>query len=72
MRRTAITFHRAKRSKASFHSRLDDVAGIGPKKKKALIRQFGSVTAIKNATIEELATVEGINASLAEQIKAAL
>jgi excinuclease ABC subunit C len=70
--RFAITFHRAKRSKASFHSRLDDVAGIGPKKKKALIRQFGSVTAIKNATIEELANVEGINASLAEQIKAAL
>lgn len=70
--RFAITFHRAKRSKAAFHSSLDDVAGVGPKKKKALIRQFGSVTGIRNASIEELTSVEGINSSLAEQIKSAL
>lgn len=70
--RFAITFHRAKRSKSTFHSRLDDVAGIGPKKKKALIKQFGSVRNIKAASIEELTAVEGINAALAEQIKAAL
>jgi excinuclease ABC subunit C len=70
--RFAITFHRAKRSKAAFKSGLDDIAGVGPVKKKALIRQFGSVKAVKNATIEELTSVEGINASLAEQIKAAL
>jgi excinuclease ABC subunit C len=70
--RFAITFHRAKRSKATFQSRLDDIAGVGPVKKRALIRQFGSVKAVKNATIEELTSVEGINASLAEQIKAAL
>ncbi|MEJ7838256.1 MAG: excinuclease ABC subunit UvrC [Thermomicrobiales bacterium] len=70
--RFAITFHRAKRSKAAFHSRLDDVSGIGPAKKKALIKQFGSVTGIRNASLEELSSVEGINPSLAEQIKSTL
>jgi excinuclease ABC subunit C len=70
--RFAITFHRAKRSKSAFHSSLDDVAGIGPKKKKALIKQFGSVRNIKAATVEELTAVEGINEALAEQIKSSL
>jgi excinuclease ABC subunit C len=70
--RFAITFHRAKRSKAAIHSRLDDVPGIGPAKKKALIRTFGSVKGIQAATIEELTAVDGINANLAEQIKATL
>jgi excinuclease ABC subunit C len=70
--RFAITFHRAKRSKAAIHSRLDDVAGIGPTKKKALIRKFGSVKGVQNATLDELTSVEGITASLAEQIKSTL
>ena len=70
--RFAITFHRAKRSKAAFKSGLDDVPGIGPKRKKALIRAFGSVKAIREATIEELTAVEGVNAQVAEQIKATL
>jgi excinuclease ABC subunit C len=70
--RFAITFHRAKRSKAAIHSRLDDVAGIGPTRKKALIRKFGSVKGVQNATLEELTSVEGITASLAEQIKSTL
>ena len=70
--RFAITFHRAKRSKAAFKSGLDDVPGIGPKRKKALIRAFGSVKAIREASIEELIAVEGMNAQVAEQIKATL
>lgn len=70
--RFAITFHRAKRSKAAFKSGLDDVPGIGPKRKKALIRAFGSVKAIREASIEELTAVEGVNAQVAEQIKATL
>ncbi len=70
--RFAVTFHRSKRSKASFHSQLDDVPGIGPKKKKALMRTFGSVRAIKNATLEELEAVEGITPQLATQIKSIL
>jgi excinuclease ABC subunit C len=67
-----VTFHRARRSKATFHSKLDDVPGIGPKRKKALIKTFGSLKAVREASIEELTTVEGINAQLAAQIKAAL
>lgn len=70
--RFAVTFHRAKRSKATFQSGLDTVPGIGPSRKKALIRKFGSVKAIREATIAELATVDGISTKLAEQIKAGL
>ena len=70
--RFALTFHRARRSKATFHSKLDDVPGVGPKRKKALIKAFGSLKAVREASIEELATVDGINAQLAAQIKSAL
>lgn len=70
--RFAVTFHRVKRSKSSFHSQLDDVPGIGPKKKKALIRTFGSVRGIRSASLEELAQVDGITPQLATQIKSIL
>ncbi len=70
--RFAITFHRSKRSKAAFKSGLDDVPGIGPKRKKALIRAFGSVRAMREASIEELTAVEGVNAQIAELIKTTL
>jgi excinuclease ABC subunit C len=70
--RFAVTFHRARRSKATFHSKLDDVPGVGPKKKKALIKTFGSLKGIKEASIDELAAVEGINQQLATQIKSSL
>jgi len=70
--RFAITFHRSRRSKATFQSKLDEVPGVGPKRKKALIRTFGSVKGIREASIEELAAVDGITPQLATQIKAAL
>jgi excinuclease ABC subunit C len=70
--RFAVTFHRSRRSKATFQSKLDEVPGIGPKKKKALIKAFGSVKGIREASIEELAAVEGMNQKLAGQVKAAL
>jgi excinuclease ABC subunit C len=70
--RFAITFHRQRRSKATFQSRLDDIPGVGPKRKKALLRTFGSVKAIKEAPIEELSKVDGISKTLAEQIKSAI
>jgi excinuclease ABC subunit C len=70
--RFAVTFHRAKRSKATFQSSLDSVSGVGPSRRKALIRKFGSVKGIREATIEELATVDGISRNLAEHIKANL
>jgi excinuclease ABC subunit C len=70
--RFAVTFHRTRRSKATFHSKLDDIPGIGPKKKKALIKSFGSVKGVKEASIEELTAVEGITAQLATQLKTGL
>jgi excinuclease ABC subunit C len=70
--RFAVTFHRQKRTKTSFHSKLDDVPGVGPKKKQALIKHFGSLQAVKAATVEELTAVKGVTPALAEQIKASL
>jgi excinuclease ABC subunit C len=70
--RFAVTFHRSRRGKASIASQLDEIPGVGPKRKKALIRRFGSVKGIREATPEELATVDGINVQLAETIKASL
>jgi excinuclease ABC subunit C len=70
--RFAVTFHRKKRSKQTFTSSLDTIPGIGPKKKKALIKQFGSVAAIREASEEELLAVDGINAKLVAAIKASL
>ena len=55
-----------------FRSALDDLPGVGPKRKKALIREFGSVKRIREASVEQLASVEGIGPALAEQIKATL
>ena len=57
--RYAITFHRDKRSKHALHSELDDIAGIGPKTRDALLKAFKSVKRIKGATLEQLATVIG-------------
>ena len=70
--RFAITFHRAKRSKAAFQSGLDLIPGVGPGRKKALIRKFGSVRAVREATVDQIADVNGISRKLAEQIKAGL
>ena len=70
--RFAVTFHRERRSKATLYSRLDDVRGIGPKRKQALLRHFGTVKAIKEAPPEDLARVAGISAALAADIKTAL
>jgi excinuclease ABC subunit C len=55
--RFAITYHRKLREKRAVHSELDDIPGIGETRKKALLRHFGSVEKIKQATVEELASV---------------
>ncbi len=70
--RFALTYHRQKRSAAGLHSSLDDVRGIGPKRKKQLLVHFGSVKQIKQATIEDLANAPGMTRDVAERIKAAL
>ena len=67
--RFAITYHRQVRSTRTFKSVLDEIPGVGPKRKKALIRRFGSARAIAAAPLDELTEVEGINRELAERIK---
>lgn len=65
---TAIEYHRKLREEAVTKSVLDEIEGIGEKKKQALLKEFGTVEKIKNATIEELTKVKGINEELAEKI----
>lgn len=66
--RFAIGTHRAKRQKAATRSSLNDVPGIGAKRKKALLLHFGSAKAVEDASPDELEKVEGISRVLAEQI----
>ena len=70
--RFAIAYHRAKRGKAATTSALDDVPGLGPARRKALLKQFGSVRKLRAASIEEIAAVPGIGTRLAATISAAL
>ena len=66
--RFAINFHRSKRSKVMLESLLDEVAGLGEIRRKSLLTHFGSVTALKAATVEELAVVPGIGKKMAKTI----
>ncbi len=70
--RFAISYHRKVRTKAGMQSALDAVPGIGPKRKKALLRKFGSVKAIREASVEEIAATVGFTRRLAEAVKAHL
>jgi excinuclease ABC subunit C len=70
--RFGVTYHRNLRGKSAIRSSLDDVAGIGPKRRKALLTKFGSLEAIRAATVEELAAVEGMTRRAAEDLKAQL
>lgn len=66
--RFAIEYHRLLRSKGQVHSILDDIPGIGPARRKALMRAYQSLDEIKNATIEELKQVPSMNEKAAKQI----
>jgi excinuclease ABC subunit C len=66
--RFAITFHRQRRSKRTIKSELDEIKGIGEKTRFLLLKEFGSVDGIKNASIEELSSVKGVGKNLAEEI----
>jgi excinuclease ABC subunit C len=70
--RFAITAHRNRRGKEGIASRLDAIPGIGPKKRKALLIQFGSIEGIKSASVEELIQVKGVNENLAMVILSSL
>jgi excinuclease ABC subunit C len=70
--RFAITYHRNVRQQRAVRSQIDEVPGIGPAKRKALIKQFGSVRGIKAATADEIAAVPGITPKLADTIKEVL
>ena len=69
--RFAITFHRQLRSKNSFSSQLDGIEGLGPKRKQLLMKNFKSLTKIKEATVDEIVTV-GIPRAVAEAVQAKL
>jgi excinuclease ABC subunit C len=66
--RFAITGHRARRDKARQRSTLEDIAGVGAKRRRDLLRHFGSAQGVENANIEELKKVSGISATMAQQI----
>nr|WP_255603628.1 helix-hairpin-helix domain-containing protein [Oscillochloris sp. ZM17-4] len=70
--RFAITYHRKLRGKAVFASPLEDIPGIGPKRKKALLKAFGSLDGIRKASVEELAAVQGMTKKAAEELKGLL
>jgi excinuclease ABC subunit C len=67
--RFAITFHRVVRRKDAFASVLDGITGLGPVRKRALLRAFGSIDSIRNASVEDLTTVKGITRQVAVAIK---
>ena len=66
--RFAITGHRARRDKARRVSTLEDIAGVGPKRRQALYRHFGGIQGVRNASIAELCKVDGISQQLAQDI----
>lgn len=70
--RFAITGHRGRRQKARNTSRLEDIPGIGPRRRGNLLRHFGGLGGLKSAGVEEISRVDGINAALAERIYATL
>ena len=67
--RFALGYHQKVRQKATFSSSLDTIPGIGPKRKRALLKHFGSVRAIREASVEELAAARGMTLSLAKKVK---
>jgi excinuclease ABC subunit C len=70
--RFAITYHRSLRARAATHSAFDDLPGVGPKRRAALLRVFGSAKRVREAPVEQVAAVPGIGPALAARIKSGL
>src|SRR6266850_254623 len=70
--RFAVTYHQKVRAKRAVRSVLDDVEGVGPSKKRALLRKFGSVRGMRDAPVDDVAAVAGVGPALAKRIKDAL
>jgi len=70
--RFAITAHRKRRQKQGLASRLDVIPGIGPARRRELLRKFGSIDGIKNAPPEDIAEIKGITFEMAQSIKVQL
>jgi excinuclease ABC subunit C len=70
--RFAIAYHKGLRRSQSLSSVLEEVPGIGPKRRRALLKRFGSLEAISTATLDDLASVEGMNRTVAGRVKEAL
>jgi excinuclease ABC subunit C len=66
--RFAITGHRGRRDKARQRSKLEDIPGVGSKRRRELLRHFGSAQGVENANVEELKKIPGIHAAMAQQI----
>ena len=66
--RFAITFHRQLRSQGQVHSILDDIPGVGPARRKDLMKHFANIEAIKNATVEELKSLPSMNEKSAKDV----
>jgi excinuclease ABC subunit C len=70
--RFAITYHRSLRDKRTVRSKFDDLPGVGPKRRRELLKVFGSIKRVREAPVEQIAAVPGIGRALAERIKATL
>jgi excinuclease ABC subunit C len=70
--RFAITYHRSLRAKRSVRSAFDDLPGVGPKRKRELLKVFGSIKRVRDAPVAQIAAVPGIGLALATRIKATL
>ncbi len=70
--RFAVSYHRKLRDKRMFGSPLDEIPGVGPRRRRMLLRSFGSVANIRRATVEEIATVPTMTETLAKRVKEAL